>query len=215
MNLKTLVVLSATAICLATAPALVVPEIHSAHAAEKPGQKEARDLVERLGTEAVELLANDALSANEQRVAFDKLISRDFNMKLIGRFVLGKHWRKATKDQQAEYQDLFKRYIISTYQKRIGEYSGENLKIVRAKPINKKEFLVLSQIIRPSGPPIKLDWRVRKGKKTGQKIVDIIVENVSMAITHRDEFSSVISQNGGQVEGLLKRLRKQIASAEK
>ena len=215
MKFKTLLVLSVTAFCFATAPALVVPEAYSAIADEKPGQKEARDLVERLGTEAVALLANDSISAEDQREAFDKLISRDFNMNLIGRFVLGKHWRKATKDQQTEYQGLFKRYIISTYQKRIGEYSGENLKIIRAKPINKKEFLVLSQIIRPAGPPIKLDWRVRKGKKDGQKIVDIIVENVSMAITHRDEFSSVISQNGGQVEGLLARLRKQIASAEK
>ncbi|MCG8490389.1 MAG: ABC transporter substrate-binding protein [Sneathiellales bacterium] len=215
MKIKTLLVLSVTAFCFAAAPALVIPTPHTAHAAEKPGQKEAKELVEQLGTEAVELLANDTISAAEQREAFDKLISRDFNMKLIGRFVLGKHWRKATKDQQVEYQALFKRYIISTYQKRIGEYSGENLKIIRAKPLNKKEFLVLSQIIRPSGPPIKLDWRVRKGKKNGQKIVDIIVENVSMAITHRDEFSSVISQNGGQVEGLLARLRKQIASAEK
>jgi phospholipid transport system substrate-binding protein len=55
-----------------------------------------------------------------------------------------------------------------------------------------------------------LDWRLRNDKNKELKIIDIMVENVSMALTHRDEFSSVISQNGGKVEGLLKKLRSHI-----
>ncbi len=133
-------------------------------------------------------------------------------MKLIGRFVLGKNWRAATESEKSEYLELFKKYIINTYQKRIGEYSGENLDIVKAKPLNNKEFLVNSVIVRPKGPKIQLDWRVRKSKSGDLKIIDIIVENVSMALTHRDEFSSVISQNGGKVEGLLQKLRDHTAT---
>ena len=213
MTLRKFLLLSVAAIGIAAAPAVVTPSLITVQAAGQAEQN-ARTLVENLGQEAVKLLSNKDLDAAAKRQGFDQLVSRDFNMRLIGRFVLGRHWRKATDDQKSEYQKLFKRYIIATYQKRIGEYSGENLKIVKAKPINKKEILVNSQIIRPAGPPIKLDWRVRKHKDGSQKIVDIVVENVSMAITHRDEFSAVISKNGGNVDGLIETLRKHIAAAE-
>lgn len=194
---------------------VVAPTINSQVSyayAQSERAAEAKQLVERLGKEAVDLLKNEGSSDADKRSGFTALVDRDFNMNLIGRFVLGKHWRKASKEQQEEFQGLFKKYIINTYQKRIGEYSGENLKIGKTKEINKKEVLVRSEIIRPKGPPIKLDWRVRKNKKTGeQKIVDIIVENVSMALTHREEFSAVVSQRGGKVEGLLEKLRDHVA----
>jgi phospholipid transport system substrate-binding protein len=177
-------------------------------------QESAVKLVETLGKEAVVLLSNKDLSESEKRSEFNILINRDFDMAIIGRFVLGKNWRKATDAQKEEYLGLFKRYIVATYQKRIGQYSGENLEIGRAKKLNKKEYLVNSKILRPSGPPIKLDWRVRRSKSGDMKIVDIIVENVSMALTHRDEFASVISRKDGKVEGLIETLNGHIAKVD-
>ncbi len=213
MIFRKFILLSLTAVTLTVTPVIAAPSYFVAMAEQKT-EKNARVLVENLGQEAVALLSNKELSTDAKRDGFDKLVSRDFDMKLIGRFVLGKHWRKASAEQKTEYQNLFKQYIITTYQKRIGEYSGENLKIVKARPLNKKEILVNSQIIRPSGPAIKLDWRVRTSKNGDQKIIDIVVENVSMALTHRDEFSSVISKNGGNVDGLIETLRKHIAAAK-
>ena len=193
------------------APSLIVSVPHAY--AETSVETSAIDLVEKLGKEVVELLSKSDLSESDKKTGFTKIIARDFNMPLIGRFVLGKHWRKSSKDQQAEFQELFQEYIITTYQKRIGDYSGENLKIVKARALNKKEVLVNSHILRPQGPPIKLGWRVRKSKDGDQKIIDLIVENVSMALTHREEFSAVVSKNGGDVEGLLEKLRSHIAKA--
>jgi len=167
----------------------------------------ATDLVDRLGKEAVKLLADDSKDVDEKRKEFNRLLARDFDMRLIGRFVLGKNWRKATEDEREEYLTVFQDYIVTTYQKRIGEYSGENLNILRAKELNSKEQLVNSEIIRPNGPAVKLDWRVRRNKAGELKIVDIIVENVSMALTHREEFSSVISSNGGKISSLIDKLK--------
>tara|TARA_R110002074_G_scaffold217601_2_gene387998 strand:+ start:1132 stop:1341 length:210 start_codon:yes stop_codon:yes gene_type:complete len=65
-------------------------------------------------------------------------------------------------------------------------------------------------IVRPDGPPIKLDWRVRK-TDNGEKIVDVIIEGLSMAQTHRSEFASVVSQSG--VDGLIEKLKDQIKTA--
>ncbi|MBE7637220.1 ABC transporter substrate-binding protein [Sneathiella sp. P13V-1] len=181
-----------------------------AHAYAKEETKSATSLVNELGQEAVKLLANADLDETKKREGFTRLLERDFDMRLIGRFVLGKHWRNASKEEQEEYLALFQKYIVNTYQKRIGEYSGENLKIIKSQELNKKEELVNSQIVRPSGPPIKLDWRVRRKKSGELKIVDIIVENVSMALTHREEFSAVISSNGGKVSGLIEKLKSHI-----
>ncbi|MEH6475355.1 MAG: ABC transporter substrate-binding protein [Sneathiella sp.] len=196
---------------LALAPSIISP-VSSAYA-QTGAEVSAINLVEKLGKEAVDLLSDGDVSDDEKRAGFTQIVIQNFNMPLIGRFVLGKHWRKSSKDQQSEFQDLFQKYIITTYQKRIGDYAGENLKIVKARLLNKKEVLVNSQILRPKGPPIKLDWRIRKSKNDGQQIIDLIVENVSMALTHREEFSSVVSKNDGDVEGLLKRLRKHVAKA--
>ncbi len=186
--------------------ALSVPGVASyAHADEQ--SESATKLVDRLGKEAVKLLSDDSLDVTEKRKEFDRLLARDFDMRLIGRFVLGKNWRAASKEEREEYLTVFQEYIVNTYQKRIGEYSGENLNILKAKELNAKEQLVNSEIIRPNGPAIKLDWRVRRNKAGELKIVDIIVENVSMALTHREEFASVISSNGGKVSGLIDKLK--------
>jgi len=167
----------------------------------------ATELVDRLGKEAVKLLADDSKDVSQKRAEFDRLLARDFDMRLIGRFVLGKNWRQATEEEREEYLTVFQDYIVNTYQKRIGEYSGENLNILKAKELNSKEQLVNSEIIRPNGPAIKLDWRVRRNKAGELKIVDIIVENVSMALTHREEFSAVISSNGGKISSLIDKLK--------
>ena len=209
MPLKRIFSMLVAAPLLVCAPTLLLQSTVS-YAGEQSEQS-AIKLVETLGQEAVKALSNDDLSITEKHDHFAKLVGRDFDMRLIGRFVLGKHWRKANDEEREEFLDLFNQYIITTYQKRIGEYSGENLNIVKARPLNDKEFLVNSEIERPAGPKIKLDWRVRSNKQGELKIIDIMVENVSMALTHRDEFSSVISQNGGKVEGLLKKLRSHIA----
>ncbi|WP_025899458.1 MlaC/ttg2D family ABC transporter substrate-binding protein [Sneathiella glossodoripedis] len=208
LRLRILTALVAAPLLLA-APAVIINATPS-YASEQAEQS-ALKLVEGLGQKAVEALANNKLSVEEKREQFSVLVNSNFDMRLIGRFVLGKHWRKANEQEREEFLDLFNTYIITTYQKRIGEYSGENLKILKARSLNDKEYIVNSEIIRPAGPAIKLDWRLRNNKDNELKIIDIMVENVSMALTHRDEFSSVISQNGGKVEGLLKKLRSHIA----
>lgn len=212
MNVRALLILAVAASSLLLAT-LHVPSSALAYA-QSSTEKQAIDLVDQLGQKAVKLLSDANLDDKTKRAQFYELVVNDFDMPLIGRFVLGKHWRKATDAQKTEYLKLFQNYIVATYQKRIGDYSGENLKILKANPLNKKEFMVKSVILRPTGPPIKIDWRVRKSKSGDQKIVDIVVENVSMALTHREEFTSVISRNGGNVDGLIKTLRNHLASAK-
>ncbi|NQV57906.1 MAG: ABC transporter substrate-binding protein, partial [Rhodospirillales bacterium] len=93
-----------------------------------------------------------------------KLLSENFDLKLIGRFVLGSTWRKTSLEQRDQYLELFEQFVLRTYSRRLGGYSGQQFNVVGAKPIGKQDVLVSTLIARPSGPPIAAGWRVREGK---------------------------------------------------
>ena len=71
------------------------------------------------------------------------------------------------------------------------------------------DFLVQTAITRPSGPALNYEWRVREGSN-GIKIVDVIVEGVSLLVTQRSDFTSVAGQNG--IDGLIATLRNKVAA---
>lgn len=169
----------------------------------------ASAFIQKLGDEAIATFANKALSRQQAVDRFRTLLNAGFDVPYIGRWVLGRFWNQATPQQQAEYQALFEKLIVDTYANRFIDYSGETFKIAGTRPEGDADTTVTTQIIRPSGPPVAVDWRVRKAG-AGHKIIDVAVEGVSMGVTQRQEFASVIQTNGGQVDGLLKALRQKL-----
>ncbi len=138
------------------------------------------------------------------------MLSEDFDIKTIGRFVIGRAWLSATPAQQAEYMDLFKTLVLRTYGNRMTLYTGEGFQVVGTRPESDIDSIVLSQITHPDGSqPTAIDWRIRqKNDKMG--VIDVVVEGVSLSVTQKQEYASVIQNNGGQIEGLLKAMRAQV-----
>jgi phospholipid transport system substrate-binding protein len=158
-----------------------------------------------LGTQAVAVLQSHGKNLDTREAAFRKLLAEKFDLTLIGRFSLGRYWRRASAAQRRDYLALFSEYVLQTYASKLGGYAGEQLIVDSETPLsNKIDFYVKSRIQRPSGPPIKATWRVRMGKN-GTRIIDILVEGISMAVTQRDQFAAVVRRNG--FEGLLEVLR--------
>ena len=91
------------------------------------------------------------------------------------------------------------------YASRLGDYGGETLRVISARAAG-NDTIVTTEVRGPDRPPLKVDWRVR-GDAGTYKVVDIIIEGASMVITQRDEFASVIRRSGGNLDGLLARLR--------
>ena len=171
-------------------------------------EDDAKEFVSKLAKEGIGFLENKDITQEKREQEFRKLLQQNFDMKTIGRFALGRYWKTSTKSQQEEYLKLFEEMIVNVYSRRFGEYNGEELKVNAARPQGKADVLVLSSIVPQSGPEISVDWRIRK-KKNGQlKVVDIIVEGVSMSLTQRSDFASVIQRGGGNVDILLSHLRK-------
>ena len=161
--------------------------------------------IEWLGQQAIATLSRPQMTLEEREAAFRNLLRQGFDLDFIGRFVLGSYWRRATPEQRADYLNLFGEFLVKIYAKRFGGYSGQTMEVVRATVAGKKRDVVVeTRISRPSGPPLKASWRVRVIDNQN-KIIDIAVEGVSMAVTQRQEFASVTRRLG--LEGLLQILR--------
>ena len=171
--------------------------------------QDARAFVGALGAQAIQVLGPSVPPA--QRLArFRTLFNQDFDMPGIGRFVLGRYWRMATPQEQQEFLGLFQEYIVRAYSARLGEYGGEPFRVTGARGSG-EETVVSSEIMRPTGGRIEVDWYlVNQGGR--YKITDVYVGGVSMKVTQRDEFASVIQRNGGRVESLIAQLRQKLAA---
>jgi phospholipid transport system substrate-binding protein len=168
----------------------------------------AKDFVTKVADQGINFLSDDSITLEQRKKEFKKLLSKNFSMKTIARFSLGRYWRTATPAQQKEYLDLFEEMILNVYARRFSEYSGEKLTVSNARAEGKRDILVHSSVSAQKGPDIKVDWRIRN-KNGKNKVIDIIVEGVSMSLTQRSDFSSVIQRGGGDIEVLLEHLRAQ------
>ena len=156
---------------------------------------------------AINTLTNKSVDQNKKEAQFGKLFDKNFDVPSISRFVLGKYWKQASLDQKKNFIKAFRNYIVKTYSSRFNEYSGEKLKLIDFEnESNPKIFLVHTILERQDAPVIKVDWRIGK-KKDRFVILDIIIEGISLAITQRSEFVSVIDQNEGNIDKLISLLK--------
>lgn len=150
------------------------------------------------------------ISDEERTKRFRKILTEVFDLPAIARFTLGRYWRSASEEQRIEYVRLFEDFVVLAYANRFGDLAGTRLHIGGVREIGSTEALVTSEVILSGRPPVRMDWRVRCDG-SGHKITDILVEGISMIVTQRDEFASVIRRGGGRVDSLLSALRQKIA----
>ncbi len=168
--------------------------------------EDAAKFVDSLGQRAFKVLGQQGLPLDQKEAQVRALLAENFDLKLIGRFVVGQTWRTMGEEQQETYLALFEEYVLRTYSRRLGGYAGQEFKIAGTKAVTAEDAMVSTTILRPGAPPVEASWRVRTN--TPQfKIVDVIVAGVSMVVTQRSEFGAVIQRQG--VDGLIETLRLQ------
>lgn len=156
----------------------------------------------------VDILAAKIANA-EKQTRFRQMFATYFDLPAIGRFVLGRYTRAAKPEEMTAFTPLFEDVIVYTWSRRFSEYNGQTLKVGASTPDGEDGAIVKSTIVGNAGENFAVDWRLRK-RPDGWKIVDVIVAGVSMAITYRNEYNTIIAQQGG-FSGLLTQLQKQVA----
>lgn len=156
----------------------------------------AAQFVQMLAQQAISTLSRQGMTLEQREGIFRDLLRQGFDLEFIGRFVAGRYFREMSPNQQADYLQLFGDFVLKTYAGRLGGYAGEQFSVVSARPAGQQDVLVQSRIDRQAGgPPILAEWRVRV-IGSGYRIIDVMVEGVSMAVTQRSEFDSVLSRGG-------------------
>lgn len=153
-------------------------------------------------------VSSDAGRSQEAKVSeLRQLLRQGFDVDYIGKYVLGRYWRRASDAERQAYLDIFEEYVVQTYAKRFATFNGGNLNVGRSDQFQDGVHRVQSTFRGSDGQQVRLDWFVHD---TGQgfKAVDVVVEGVSLRKAQRDEFMSVIRNGGGTVAGLIDDLRK-------
>jgi phospholipid transport system substrate-binding protein len=163
-----------------------------------------------LAADAIVLLGSEQLDDVQRRGAFRGLLRRGFDLDRVGRFVLGRHWRQAKEAERQEFLSLFEDYIVATYARRLGGLSNDSLIVTGHRMIGDGTALVDSQVSPSPDLRVNVEWRMTR-HGDDWRIVDIMVEGVSLAMTQRAEFGAVIRAGGGELGLLLDKLRQKTA----
>jgi len=165
--------------------------------------------VEKLGKEVIETVSDEKLSDSQRRSNFRYLYLNAFDNFYISRFVLGRYWKRIDKSVKEEFVKTFNDYIVSTYAPKFKGWQGE-FKAVDAL-IEKNFYNVKMDVINKNGPVLKLIWKIYLDKNKNFKILDVNIDGVSMLVTQRAEFMSVIKNNPNGVVGLIEAMKKKIS----
>jgi len=167
-------------------------------------------LIENVTTEGIEKVINSNASVEEKNKIFRGLFTENLDLEFIGKYVLGRYWRTATASQKKEFIKLYKEFNIQTWSKRFDEFKGRKFIFEGSSPANNpNQVFVNTTVPMEEGAPVSVKWRVNNvnGKL---KVIDIIIENVSLAQTARNEYTSFIAKSPKGVDGLLENLQAKI-----
>lgn len=169
----------------------------------------------RAGLDSViAVLGEENMSHDEKITKLRGLLRDDFDLATVGKFVLGVHRRGLSKEKMADYLAAFEEHVVEAYVGRlvrIVEPSvvrkvAEIVSITGTHPAGQHDIFVQMGFVREGNSPFEVNWRVRDNNGL-LKVVDVQFLGVSMAMTYKQEFASVIRKRGKGVDGLITALR--------
>jgi len=171
-----------------------------------------KQFIQEIVDEAKKILVD----SNSDKYKSDKLteialVTVDING--VGFYTLGSYRKDLTEEQKKEYTILFNKYFIKTFVSRLTDYSEPKIDVVSAEKKNEKYTIVSSILLATEKrAEVKIDWRVYTKDPNKPLIRDLIIEGLSLARTQKEEFSSIIESNDGDINALFSKLKEFINS---
>ena len=164
--------------------------------------------VRDLGDSAIKILDT---TMTVRQTQFRQLFEADFDVKRCAQLALGRYWRIATPEQRRQFVNLFEDYVVIGYSYRLGSLRGLIFKVLDSRT-TPEGFSVRSEMTSVNDTtPVRVDWLLIPSGHS-YKVTDVVVEGISMAVTLRSEFTSVIIENGGRLDRLFALMRQKNAS---
>ena len=155
--------------------------------------------------------ASQILSKNipkEEKIKELKIIAKEtVDIRGVGFYSLGSIRKNLDDNQRKKYLELFENYFLKSFSSRLSEYTNPKIEVQGKEVLNKNYTIVKSLLIGTSErPEVKIDWRIYTKKSDNPLIRDLIIEGLSLARTQKEEFSSILSSNDGDINVLFKTL---------
>ena len=156
--------------------------------------------------------ASEALNkrqSKEEKMEILKIIAKEtVDIKGIGYYSLGAYKKTISDEKKIEYFDIFEKYFLKSFSSRLAEYTDPRIRVDSQKKLNDKYTMVSSTLLATDKKPeIKIDWRVITKNPNKPLIIDVVIEGVSLAKVQKEEFSSIIKNNDGNIIALFNNLK--------
>lgn len=162
---------------------------------------------------AIADLADKSVPMADRKESFRGIFKDGFDIPAIGRFVLGRYWRAADKAARAEFLVVFEDVMVERFAPQFAGYAGTKFKIGVIREVKDgNQIMVSTTVAPPNSEVVQVDWRLRN--RDGQfKVLDVVAQGVSMVLTLRSEYASVLKSSGGRIDDLIALLRERTAKA--
>ena len=153
---------------------------------------------------ASQLLSKD-ISKDEKMYQLKLIAKETVDISGIGFYSLGSARKGLNENQKKMYSDLFEKYFLKSFASRLAEYTNPEIE-VKNKEVLSKNYTIVNSVLLSTGerPEVNIDWRVYTKNPDNPLIRDLIIEGLSLARTQKEEFSSVLNSNDGDINSLFK-----------
>ena len=146
---------------------------------------------------------DNKFSKEEKIKKLMEIASQTVDVNGIGLYTLGSYRKTITDDQVKQYKVLFRQYFLKSFSSRLAEYSNPEIEVISKKKLNENYTMVSSILVSTEKrPEVKIDWRIYTKNPENPLIRDLIIEGLSLARTQKEEFSSIIQSNDGDINAL-------------
>ena len=155
---------------------------------------------------ASSILSED-ITRDQKIIELKKIAKETVDIKGIGFYTLGPIRKKLNDEQKQKYIKLFEQYFLKSFSSRLAEYTNPEIDVYDKEVINENYTIVNSLLIGTSDrPEVKIDWRIYTKDPNNPLVRDLIIEGLSLARTQKEEFSSILNSNKGDINALFKTL---------
>ena len=147
------------------------------------------------------------ISKEEKMKLLEIIAKQTVDINGVGFYSLGSKRKELNDNQKERYLKLFEGYFLKSFSSRLAEYTNPKIKVKNKKVLNKNYTIVNSLLLGTSErPEVKIDWRIYTKNSNNPLIRDLIIEGLSLARTQKEEFSSILNSNDGDINALFKTL---------
>jgi phospholipid transport system substrate-binding protein len=196
---------TATAILVVVVIGLAAPGVRAATESEAGARAVIAETIE----EVLAVLRDESRPTEDRIRSLEQIVYGRFDLYVMSRLVLARNWKRFSEEQKKQYVEEFKKYLTNSYGNRIERYDQQEVEIVGEREEPRGDVVVQTKILGGEFEGALVDYRLRK-QESDWRVIDVVIEGISMVSNYRDQFKSIVSSGGPEL--LLEKLREKNAA---